>query len=292
MTINSITCRAIDLHVHVGPEIIPRKFTVPTLVANETGKIAGMALKNHFFSTVPFINEISQPNLTLVGSVVLNNFVGGINPEAVYAASTLAKRPFVVWFPTVSSKQFLQNSKWEVAPEWVQCRDFIARASRAVNGIRIVDENGKLENNAVRVLRVIKEIGAILATGHISWKESLVLVKAATGLGIKKIIVTHPIYQKIAMPVAVQKQLARLGAIIEQCYSMYSLDKIPISKIAGQIRAVGYQNCIISSDVGQAFSPSPSEALAIFSRLLMKERVSLSGLATMLISNPKMLIGK
>lgn len=292
MTIDSIIRRSVDLHVHVGPEIIPRMFTTQTLVANETGKIAGMGLKNHFFSTVPSIEEINQTKLTLVGSVVLNNFVGGLNPEAVYAASTLASRPFIVWFPTVSSKQFLTSSTWEIAPEWVQRRDFIARAARALDGIAIIDTNGKLKNEALRVLKAIKHADAILATGHISWRESVALVKAATALGVKKIIVTHPIYQKIAMPVAVQKQLAKMGTKIEQCYSMYSIDKIPISKIAGQIRAVGYKNCIISSDVGQTFSPAPSEALAIFSRLLMKEGIPMNHLVTMLVDNPSMLIEK
>ncbi|MBI4064857.1 hypothetical protein HY409_00600 [Candidatus Gottesmanbacteria bacterium] len=291
MTIDTIIRRSIDLHVHIGPEIIPRKFIVPTLLAGQTGRIAGMALKNHFFSTVPFINEINKTKLMLIGSVVLNTFVGGLNPDAVYAASTLAKETFIVWFPTVSSKQFLKNSPWEIAPEWVKRKNFMARTSKEVDGIDIIDTNGKLKNEAIRVLKVIKKTGAILATGHISWKASLALVKAASAMGIKKIIVTHPIYQKIAMPVDVQKQLTRYGAIIEQCYSMYLIDKIPISTIASQIKAVGYQYCVISSDVGQAFSPAPSVALKRFSRLLIREGTSLEQLTTMLVKNPKRLIG-
>lgn len=290
MTIDSIIRRSIDLHVHIGPEIIPRKFTVPTVIAQQTGRIAGMALKNHFFSTVPFMNEINSSKLMLLGSVVLNNFVGGINPDAVYAASTLTKRPFIVWFPTVSSNQFLKNSQWEIAPEWVQRKGFIARASNAVDGIDILGANGKLKNEAMRVLKVTKQTKAVLATGHISWKESLALVKTAIALGVKKIVVTHPIYQKIAMPIAVQKQLATYGAKIEHCFSMYSIDNIPISEIASQINAVGYNNCIISSDVGQTFSPSPSEALKKFSQLLIEEDVSLGHLTTMLVDNPKKLI--
>ncbi|MEK9143511.1 MAG: DUF6282 family protein [Patescibacteria group bacterium] len=290
MTIDTIIRRSIDLHVHIGPEIIPRKFTVPTLITEETGNIAGMALKNHFFPTVPFINEINSPEIILIGSVVLNNFVGGLNPDGVYAASTLTKKPFIVWFPTVSSKQFLSNSRWEIAPEWVQRQDFFARASKTVNGIELLDANGKLKRETVNVLKAIKQAGAILATGHISWQESLKLVKAANALGIKKIIVTHPIYQKIAMPIAVQKHLTTYGAKIEHCFSMYSIDNIPISEIASQIKAVGYQNCIMSSDVGQTFSPSPSIALKTFSQLLAREGISLGELTKMLVDNPQELI--
>ena len=109
-------------------------------------------------------------------------------------------------------------------------------------------------------------------------------------MGITKIIVTHPIYQRINMPVEVQKKLTALGAKIEQCYSMYSIDKIPVIKIARQIKEVGVKNCILSSDVGQLFSPSPSEALEIFGGLLQKEGITLTELQTMLVDNPKLLI--
>lgn len=290
MSIDSIIKNSFDLHVHIGPEIIPRKFTVPSLIIKETGNIAGMALKNHFFSTVPFINEVKSPKLVLVGSVVLNNFSGGINSDTIYAASTLTRKPFIVWFPTVSSNQFLKNSRWEIAPEWVQKSGFKARLSKSILGISIVDSNGKCTPQTIEVLKAIKQSNAILATGHISWQESYALIKAAAAIGIKRMIVTHPIYQKIAMPIAVQKQLTEFGAKIEECFSMYSIDKISITEIASQIKSVGYRNCILSSDVGQSFSPPPSVALKIFSQFLSREGVSQNELATMLIDNPKALI--
>jgi len=34
------------------------------------------------------------------------------------------------------------------------------------------------------------------------------------------------------MPIDVQKELAGMGALIEHCYSMHSIDKIPMNKIA------------------------------------------------------------
>ncbi len=286
----NIVRQAIDLHVHIGPEIIPRKFMVQTLIQVEQGNIKGMALKNHFFSTVPFIAEQPISKLRLIGSVALNSFVGGLNPDAVYAASTLAKGPFIVWFPTVSAKQFLDNSDWEIAPEWIGNKMVDARRAKDLPGVTVFDKNNKLTIQTLDVLKAIKKTDAILATGHISWQEARALIRKANEMGIKRMIITHPIYQRIAMPIAVQKELVSLGAKVEQCFSMYSIDKISISDIAKEIKEVGPKNCILSSDVGQTFSSSPSKTLILFSKLLLKEGVTLSELKTMLVKNPTKLV--
>ena len=137
----------------------------------------------------------------------------------------------------------------------------------------------------------IKDVDAILATGHIPWEESRELINIAVQkFKIKKTIITHPIYQKINMPLEVQKELAKTGALIEHCFSMYSIDKIPIAKIAEQIKYVGAENCILSSDVGQSFSKSPSEALLEFISLLSQNNVTEKELVTMLVDNPNKII--
>lgn len=41
------------------------------------------------------------------------------------------------------------------------------------------------------ILEVIKSDDLVLATGHISTEESMALVSAARGLGIKRVVVTH-----------------------------------------------------------------------------------------------------
>ena len=42
-----------DLHVHVGPDILPRKYTARKLMEEEKGKIRGLGLKAHSFPTLP-----------------------------------------------------------------------------------------------------------------------------------------------------------------------------------------------------------------------------------------------
>lgn len=288
--LQDIIKRAIDIHVHIGPEVIPRKYTVGSLIDSERDKIAGMVLKNHFYATTPFIKEVEVRNVKLFGGIVLNNAVGGLNPEAVYAASLLSENPIIVWFPTINAEQFLLNSKYEIAPEWVQKKNFVAREASSVSPV-VVTKNNKLVPKVLEILSMIKQTNSVLATGHISWKESELVIKKALEIGVKKIVITHPIYQRISMPIRIQQKLAEIDCFMEQSYSMYSIDKIPIAKIAKQIREVGYESVILSSDVGQTFSPSPSDALYSFLSLLLQEGFGFNELERMAVTNPRKLLG-
>lgn len=285
--------KSIDLHVHVGPEIIPRKFYLPKLLKCEKGKLKGVGVKNHFFATSAMArpdDNISNP--FVIDSVTLNNYVGGFNPDIIYSSAQLSRRPIIVWFPTINSKEFLQNNKYEIPIEWIDSnRKIINRKTTGIKKLSILNSAGDIKEDVKKVLVAIKKTDAILATGHISWQESKKLVECAIKkFGIKRIIITHPIYQKINMPIGVQKELSATGAYIEQCYSMYAIDKISIAKIAEQIKAIGAKNCIISSDVGQIFSDNPSIALEKFMKLLEKEGISERELRLMLVNNPNRLI--
>ncbi|RJQ37472.1 hypothetical protein C4559_03580 [Candidatus Microgenomates bacterium] len=288
--LKDIIKQAIDIHFHIGPEIIPRKFTVDSLIKAEKGKIGGFVLKNHFYPTNPFIKGIDAKGLKLFGSIVLNNSIGGLNRQAIYSACIISDNPIFVWFPTINAENFLRKNEFEIAPEWVNQKGFKARKAQNIKPVLIL-ENNTLTKEAVNTLKMIKKCEAILATGHISWKESEKLVEQAIKLSIKSIVITHPIYQSINMPIEIQKILAKKGCFIEQSFSMYSIDKIPMEKIAEQIEKVGYKSIILSSDVGQKFSPSASEALLEFATLLKKEGITNKELFEMLVNNPKRLLG-
>ncbi|MDD4990145.1 MAG: DUF6282 family protein [Candidatus Pacebacteria bacterium] len=293
MDIKKILQQAIDLHVHIGPEIIPRKFNLPELLKQERGKIKGIAVKNHFFPTVA-MEQKTKCMLFVIHSVVLNDYVGGLNPNVIRACAELSSRPIIVWFPTIHAQNILQNQKFEIPLEWIgkeNIKKIKLQPTKNIQGINVLNEQNNISSQTVKVLKTIKKCGAILATGHLSWQESRKLVSMANKkFGIQKIIITHPIYQKIDMPIEIQKELVSTGALIEHCYSMYSIDKIPIAKIAAQIKDIGAKNCILSSDVGQVFSKSPSESLYDFVLLLKQEGISEQEIKIMLIDNPNKLI--
>jgi hypothetical protein len=285
--IKAIIRRAYDVHVHIGPEIIPRRFNAQSLGKYEKNKIAGCVVKNHFYPTASMINGDEETDL--LGGVVLNNGVGGMNPEAVYAASLISSKPIMIWFPTINAKNFLIKNKFEIAPEWVEDKNITLKSEGEARPV-IVTRNSKLVSGAKLVIDMISNVGGVLATGHISPEESQMVAEYAISKGVK-VIITHAIYQHIDMAVEQQTALAKLGCFIEQSYSMYSMDGIPISRIADQIKRVGVGSVILSSDVGQAFSVSPSEALEDFSRLLITEGFNIEELETMLVHNPKKLLG-
>ena len=295
MDYKKIIQNAIDLHVHIGPEIIPRKFTLSQLLEYEKGKLKGVGVKNHFFPTIPAGSGHDLDGYPLViHSVVLNRYSGGFNSEIVRASAELSKKPIIVWFPTLHTKKFIDSQELEIPKEWIDpklAEQIRLRPASAIIPLAILDDSGLIKKEVQEVLRTIKEFDAILATGHLSWEESVALVQfAKEAVGIEKIIITHPIYQKISMPIDVQKKLIQMGALIEHCYSMHTIDKIPIADIATQIKQVGSENCILSSDVGQIFSKSPSEALTDFIELLEQEGLAEDEIKSMLIDNPSRLI--
>jgi hypothetical protein len=270
---------------------------LPELLEYEKGKLKGIGVKNHFFPTVAMNKSIGSNIMPFViNSVVLNRYVGGFNANIIRASAELSEKPIIVWFSTLHTKKFLDSQKFEIPEEWIDLKmrgNLALRPTKNIKPLLIFDNRGEISKEVEDVLCAIKECGAILATGHISWEESRALVKfAVKKIGIKKIIITHPIYQKIDMPIKVQKELAKLGAKMEHCYSMYSIDKVPIEKIAEQIKGVGADNCILSSDVGQTFSKSPSEALADFMFLLEKQGITEKEIKKMLVDGPSNLIGK
>jgi hypothetical protein len=290
MNLEEMIGNAIDLHVHVAPDILPRKYNSFGLAKKQIGNIGKICIKSHSFPTVSLAEQINETLKEdfLIGSVTLNNFVGGMNPDIIYANAVL-KSPFIVWFPTVHAKSFLEKSKEEFRKEWISGNDFKSRKSKEIKPVKIV-ENGKLMKEVLEVLGVVKEFDCILATGHISWEESKKVVEEAVKIGIGRIIITHPIYQLIDMPIEIQKELADRGAFIEQSYSMHAIDRIPYKKIVEQIKVIEADMCILTSDVGQPFNPDPDESLKIFATELIKKRIAKKDIETMLIKNPNKLI--
>lgn len=294
MNYKKLLQQAVDFHVHIGPEIIPRKYTVPELIKSQKNKLKAIAVKNHFFPTAGMIPKSKDSKQFIINSVVLNNYAGGFNPEVIRASAALSMLPIVVWFPTIHAKNSLQQQKYEIPTEWIDknLQNAIkTRTSSTIKGLSILDNNNRLSKEVRLVLQAIKDCSAILATGHLSWKESKILVtEAIQRFNIKKVIITHPIYQKIQMPLAIQKELSTMGAFMEQSFSMYAIDKISIKEIVKQILFVGASGCILSSDVGQTFSPSPDKALLKFIKLLKDEGITDQEFNTMLVTNTNVLL--
>ena len=168
-----------DLHLHIGPEAIPRRYDA--ISAGEDLRREGMGgavLKSHYYSTVPFVRMARERGGgNLWGSVVLNHYVGGLNPFAVRGSlgmkmggEELLK---IVWMPTVHAAAHLRiqrsrGSRYDVPPEWTG-GVVTGTPVDQVPPITITDP--ALRPALTEILRVIAGEGLILATGHISKEE-------------------------------------------------------------------------------------------------------------------------
>src|SRR2546430_1981516 len=101
---------AVDTHIHSSPDLVARKLDDYDVArqARERG-MAAVVLKNHFFTTTlrAQLVESQVPGVRLIGSIVLNQPMGGINPWAVEAAARGGAK--VVWLPTAHSENQLEH---------------------------------------------------------------------------------------------------------------------------------------------------------------------------------------
>ena len=294
--ITELLAKSYDMHFHIGPDILPRKYNAEELVKAEEGRIAGVAFKAHSFPTITAINAAKknvESSVQLIGSLTLNYFMGGFNASAIYASAVMSKKyPIIVWFPTVHAENHLRKnkSKFEFPPEWVKDPSFVARKKTELRAIKVTDWNNKLFEKCERVLKMMQKMDCILATGHLSWKESEVLATEALDMGLP-VIITHPMQRDIKMPLKVQKKLADKGAFIEYCYIMY-LDRdhpgdYPPEEQVRCMREIGADRVLLTSDGGQVRNPGPSECLHEYVRLLHKNGLEEREFHQMLVKNPK-----
>jgi hypothetical protein len=95
---------AYDLHVHSHPCLFPRICDDKTAVAAAAAAgLGGILLKCHHESTVSRASELQNDydDFRVYGGIVLNEYVGGINPLAVEAALKLGAKE--VWMPTIDA---------------------------------------------------------------------------------------------------------------------------------------------------------------------------------------------
>jgi hypothetical protein len=264
----------IDMHVHAAPDVINRKIDAFELAtrAKKAG-MKGIVLKSHHTPTTMLAWALSRviSGIKIYGSVTLNTpSTGGINPEAVKVAFKLGAK--IVWMPTISASNHL------------------AHEGRS-GGIKIL-RNDVVSKEVEETLNIIAENKGILATGHLSVEEVIVLVDTAKSIGVDKIIVTHPTLHIINMPIDIQKELARKGAYMEYCCYLTTKPGglIRTKLIAEQIRTIGVEHCILSSDLGQPENPYPDEGFNLFLKNLLDEGISIEELKMMTSTNPTKLL--
>jgi hypothetical protein len=269
---------AIDVHVHSYPDDRPRSIhAIDVAKLARTRGMRAIVLKNHYESTAGTAYLVRQvvPDLEVFGGIALNRTVGGINPAAVEHMTRVSGRwGRVVWMPTFDAENQVRTSKED--------RPFVS-----------VSRNGELLPDVKAVIALIAKHGLVLATGHSTPAEGLMLLREARQQGVRQMIVTHAINSPVLMNAAQLKEAASLGAFIEFVGGAPEGQGAAarMDGIASAIKQVGVTSSILSSDLGQQGNPLPPDGFGTFIQALRTRGFSDADLDTMSKQNPARLLG-
>lgn len=271
----SILNGVIDLHIHTNPDVRQRRLNDIEL-AQEAARVGARAIviKSHVVPTMDraWIAEQVVPGIKVFGGITLNPEVGGINPAAVEAAIKMGAK--IVWLPTA----------WSA---------YERRISGKNDGVESVIDN-QVVPSLVTVLKMVAKHNLILGTGHLSTEEILIVVEKAKELGVNKIVINHPEWWSISMPIETQKILVSYGVFFERCYATRfpgkNYEKNFMKNLAA-IEAVGYESTIISTDGGQVENPMWSDALSEYLGFLANAGLSKDMMEKMTKISPANLLG-
>lgn len=271
----------VDIHVHSDPDSVPRKLDgLDTARQAKDAGVRAIVLKNHWEPTVQMAYTVARvvPGIEVFGAISLDRAVGGVNPEAVrQAAAFSGKKLKIVWMPTFDSENAVTFSKAKTP--------FVS-----------VARNGQLLPETVEVIKLIAKEKVVLATGHSSAAEDLLLVREGRKQGVAQIVVTHPLYAPIHMTIPQMKELAAMGAYIELCGNAVlptqpKDGQIKVEDYVAAIRQVGPEHIILSGDFGQAVNPPHAEAWKQLLAILKKAGVTDGEIDMIARKNPATLLG-
>jgi hypothetical protein len=190
-----------DLHVHASPSLLPRHGDDRATVAAERAVgFSTVVLKAHEGSTAERAAAVGGGTF---GGIVLNSPAGGANPDAVQVAARLGGR--VVWMPTVSARTHKAGA---AAPELAVHRGFEL-------GLVEVITDGRLRPEWFDVLDAVAEHDLLLASGHLSAAETVILFTEARHRGVRRLMVNHPMMAFLGWNEESALALRGLGAHLE-----------------------------------------------------------------------------
>ena len=265
---------AIDMHVHSGPDSRPRSVNdIEVARMAQRAGLRGIVLKNHFTMTADRAAlAMAQVNdVEIFGGVVLNRAVGGLNAEAVRQMVMFdGGRGKVVWLPTFDAEHYV-TAQGGSAP-------YVS-----------VTRNGAPVPELAEIFSIVAEHDLVLALGHSSPEEVLLLIPEARRRGVRRFLVTHVLGQD---PTREQiRGMADAGGVMELDWNAVLGGSRTVDDYVTVIRAIGAEHFLISSDLGQATNPLHVDGLRAFVTALGDAGVSGDEIDVMLRENPARLLG-
>jgi hypothetical protein len=314
----------IDLHSHQDPDSNGPSYgqaarSDDALDEYTRAKAAGMrgfVIKEHLDQSagLAYYMRKLHPDMEIFGGMG-SNFTTGpkVNPWAIIHMTEMKGGwGRIVWMPSWDSENSshkVRNYMTTLAPLRAPFFDppFVSVA-RCADGGRFWANypkpcaSGDLlpeVKEAIKVVATTKTRDSngdlILATGHNSPEEDVLMIKEAVKAGVKHIIITHPLLDVVDMTPEQVKQAVALGPEIYAEFTSQFGNQDPSSPMVKQyvegIRAAGVDHAFVSSDTGQINSDFQPDALAKCAKVLRANGFTEQELAKLFKINPAKILG-
>ncbi len=243
-----------DIHQHSGPSSTTERLydELDCAVNGCRAGQGGIAFKNHDSPSARSVRlvqrmvdgwaeEHNKKKIELFGGVVLNQSVGGLNPEAVISSYRLGGK--FVWLPSYDANHH---------------RRIIGQAEG--QGIDTIDENDNVVPKLKEILDIIAETDMVLSLCHQSTRERVMVVREAVKRGVKRIEIGHVNFPMVWLTPEQCKMFADMGAYI----GIYALDagiSYTWDDVMAIYEAVGPERIVFGSDWGHIEFPDPVDGM-------------------------------
>jgi hypothetical protein len=284
---------ASDLHVHVDLEFSAATFrkALPEWEWLPRAEAAGMRavlLKSHLWPSVTSATALGQlwdGDVQVATSITLNPMVGGVDPWAVEAAAAMGAT--AVFMPTWGSAGDRRHGGFHKR----LAETFEHFDPGRLSTTSIIDDGGALTGPAHEVLRLAHERGMMLSTGHISWRESVVLAREAHRIGFERLVLAHPLSVSVDAPHDEVAEIVGLGAYAEFCWPTVSPGRRSPAEVVELIRRIDARRTILTSDYFGGAGPSPSDLLRMLAGVLHDNGLTVEEIRKAAVTNPSHLLG-
>src|SRR5262252_7437593 len=314
----------IDLHAHQDPDSNGPSYgqaarsddAMDLYTRAKAAGMRGFVIKEHLDQSAGYAYYIRKlhPDMEVFGGVGSNFTTGSkVNPwSIIHMAEMKGGWGRIVWMPSWDSensshrvRNYMSTLAQLRAPYFVP--PFVSVA-RCADGSRFWAnypqpcKNGELlpeVKDAIKVIATTKTRDSngdlILATGHNSPEEDLMMIKEAVRAGVKHIIITHPLLDVVGMTPAQIKEAVSLGPeIYAEFTSQFGNQNARpemVKEYVEGIRAAGVDHAFVSTDTGQINSDFQPDALAKAAKTLRANGFTEQELTKLFKTNPAKILG-
>jgi len=248
----------------------------------------GVVLKSHWWPTVHAVHYLAQlyrGPVAVWSSITLNPVAGGPELWAVESAARLGAR--MVFLPTWGAAADLRAAGMSARLQGV----FPSFDPRHIAGASFLDGDGELTEQGRALLEFCAANDLTLATGHVSWQESLAFAQEARRRDYRRLVFSHPLSSSVRAPLDAAQRTAALGAWVELCWTAVAPGRLTAAEAVSWIRQVGIEHVVLSTDRFRPESPNPPELFAELLGMLHDAGLGAAELQRMAAENPARALG-